>query len=146
MKYVKRAAIAFVVAATAFFVVGGTAFAQDAPPPVHADTTDTSTLVLAAPLVTIIVSLLIPLVNGLITKTTTNAGVKAIITIVLNAVSALITTGLLADGTAAFSSTTLFTWLVGTIISIASYVGLWKPMTLTSNQGGRLANVGVKSP
>lgn len=114
------------------------------PPPGNVDTTDVSTFVIAAPLVTVVTALLIPLINGFLTKPTTPTGVKVIGTIILNTAAALITTGMLADGTSAFSDTTLYTALLGCIISIVSYLGVYKPLNVTSNDGGKLATVGVK--
>lgn len=114
-----------------------------APPPVTVDANDVSTVVIAAPVVTIIVSLLIPVINGFLTKPATPAGVKAIGTIILNAIWALIASGVMTDGTAVFSSTTLYTALLGCVISIVSYAGVYKPMGVTSNAGGKLATVGV---
>lgn len=143
MKLIKKAAAVATVALGIWFVVGSPAMAS-APPPVHADTTDTSTLTLAAPLVTIIVSVLIPLLNGILTKVTTRAGIKAAILIILNAVSALIINGMVSDGSSTFSSTTIYNFVLGTVISIATYVGVYKPIQMTSNQGGHLANVGIK--
>lgn len=123
-------------------LVGAPAALAAAPPPVEVDTTDVSTIAIAAPLVTIIVSLLIPVINGVLTKPSTPAGVKAVGTIILNAAAALFTTGVLADGTAVFSSTTLYTALLGTIISIVTYAGVYRPIGVTSNVGGKLASVG----
>jgi len=114
-----------------------------APPPVTVDAGDVSTVVIAAPIITIIVSLLIPLINGFLTKASTPGGVKALGTIILNAISALITTGLVVDGGTAWSTTTLYTALLGCVISIATYAGVYKPMGVTSNPGGKLASVGV---
>lgn len=131
------------VALGTLFVTGQTVSAT-APPPVTVDADSVSTIVIAAPWVTIIVSLLIPVLNGLLTTVTTSSGVKAILTIVLNAAWSLIASGLLADGTAVFSSTTLYTAIVGCVISIASYVGLYRPMNVTSTgQNGKLAHVGI---
>lgn len=113
-----------------------------APPPVELDADAVSTVVIAAPIVTIIVSLLIPLINGFLTKASTPAGVKAVGTIVLNAVWALFANGVLADGSAAWSTSTLYTALLGTVISIVSYAGVYKPINVTSNAGGKLADVG----
>ena len=132
-------------------LVGGAAVQAAAPPPVNVDTTDTSTVAIAAPVVTLIVSLLIPLVNGFFTTITTSSKVKAYATILLNAVSALITNGILSDGSAVFSSETLYTWVLGTVVSVVSYAGLYKPLDLTSSAvrgpagdmvPGRLASVG----
>jgi hypothetical protein len=129
---------------TLMFVVGGAtaAMAAGEPPPVNFDTTDASTIAVSAPLVTLILSLFIPVLNGFLTTPTTPVIVKSIGTIVLNTVAALLTTGLLADGTSTFSSTTLYTAVLGSVISIAAYAGVYKPINVTSNAGGKLATVG----
>lgn len=143
IKSIKRgvAAVALAVG-VAVMAAPAAAMAAAPAPPVDAVTTDTSTVVIAAPVVTIIISLLIPVINGFLTKAGTPAGVKAIGTIILNAVWALFASGVLADGTAVFSSTTLYTALLGCVISIVSYAGVYKPMNVTSNSGGKLASVG----
>lgn len=131
--------LAFVIAPTTI----ASAFVASAPPPVHADTTDVSTVVIAAPIATVIVSFVIPLINGLITTAGTPGWVKGVVTIILNAVWALFAAGTLADGSAAFSSTALFTAVLGVLISLASYAKVFKPMNATSNSGGKLANIGI---
>lgn len=143
MKHLKRAAAAFMVAATALFVTGTTVFAS-APPPVEMDTTDVATVVVAAPVVTLIVSAVIPLLVGLLSKATWSPVVKAVMMIVLNGISAFVTSSMLADGTAAFSDEMFWTWLVGVIVSAVAYVVGYKPNGVTSNTGGKLAQVGVK--
>lgn len=135
--------IALVTLAAGVVLFGGSSpVAATAPPPVTLDADSVSTVVIAAPIVTIIVSLLIPLVNGVLTKVSTSSGVKAVGTIILNAVSALFVTGVVADGTAMWSTTTLYTALLGCVISIVTYAGLYRPINVTSNAGGRLASVG----
>lgn len=114
-----------------------------APPPVTDDPDAVSTIVIAAPIVTLVVALVIPLLNGFLTKASTPTSVKAIGTIVLNAVWALIANGQLVDGSSAFSTNTLYTAILGTVISITTYAGVYKPLNVTSNAGGRLADVGV---
>lgn len=96
--------------------------------------------VIAAPVVMLVVSLLIPLINGLATKYTLPSGVKAVITIVLNAVAAMIVTATQADGTAVISNTMLLTLVFGVTVSVISYLGLYKPVGLTSSTpDGKLA-------
>jgi hypothetical protein len=96
--------------------------------------------VIAAPVVMFVISLLIPIVNGLLTKYTFPSSVKAVITIVLNAVAALVVTATQADGTAVISNTALLTFIFGTTISVVSYLGLYKPTGLTSSTpDGKLA-------
>ncbi len=95
--------------------------------------TDPDLIVIAAPALTIIVALLIPLINGILTKVTLPGAVKGVITIVLNAVWAFIATATTAEGTAVFSRTTLYTAVVGTVISVVTYFNIYKPMNLTSS-------------
>lgn len=138
----KKILVMTAVAIGSVVVTGGTAMAS-APPPVNADTTDVSTFTVTAPWVTLIVTALIPILNGILTKPTTAAGVKAVGTIVLNGVYSLIINGMVSDGGAVFSTETLYTFVFGMVISITGYYGLYKPINVTSNQGGRLATVGV---
>lgn len=141
MHIVRRATAAVAVAFATLFVIGGPAAAA-APPPVELDADAVSTVVIAAPIVTIIVSLIIPLINGFLTKPSTPSGVKAIGTILLNAAAALITNGVVADGSSVFSTATLYTAILGAVISIVTYAGVYKPLNVTSNAGGKLADVG----
>lgn len=135
-----------IMAAVAVTILGLLVFGAPAsalaPPPVDLDADAVSTVVIAAPIVTVIVSLLIPLINGFLTKPSTPTAVKAIGTIVLNAAWALIANGALADGSSTFSTSTLYTAILGVIISITTYVGVYKPINVTSNTGGKLAAVG----
>ena len=145
----KIAAIAAV--AVGVFMVGVPTVAASAPPPVEVTTTDESTHVIAALLVTVIETLVIPHNNRELSTASTPSGVKAIGTIILNAAWALIANGLLADGSSAFSSGTLYTAVLGCAISILSYIGLYRPLNVTSTPQvqadgttlpGRLATVG----
>ena len=140
---IRGKAAAAVAVFVSVFVAGasGTVFGQQ-PPPVQYEADTVSTVVIAAPIVTIIVSLLIPLINGLLTKPSTPISVKAVGTIVLNAVWALFANGVLADGSATFSTATLYTAILGSVISIAMYAGVYKPVDAHSNAGGKLAGVG----
>lgn len=142
MHLIRRGVAGIAVAFAVMFVIGSPAAAQTAPPPVELDADAVSTVVIAAPIVTIIISLLIPLLNGFLTKASTPTAVKAIGTIVLNAAWALIANGVVADGSSVFSTATLYTAILGSIISITTYAGVYKPINVTSNAGGSLANVG----
>jgi hypothetical protein len=102
-------------------------------------------LELSATTVTVLVSVIIPIITGLLTKITTPPWVKSVVTIVLNAVNALVTTAVLADGTAVLSQGTLVTFIMGVVISVAAYAGVYKPANITSSTpDGKLApNKGV---
>lgn len=101
------------------------------------DPTDTAAaLSLSALTVTMVISLFIPIVNGIITKATLSSWVKGLLTLILNAVSAAVVTATVADGTAVFSEQTLIATLLGLAISVATYVGVYKPAGLTSSDNG----------
>lgn len=143
---IKKGVAIAALALTTMFVVGPTiAHAEDGPPPpVNVDTVSSAaTVAIAAPIVTLIVSAIIPLLVGLLTKSSWSSNVKAIIMIVLNAISAFVMTSTLDDGTAMFSSTAFWTWLVGVIVSAVAYVVGYVPNNLTSRPGGKLATKGI---
>lgn len=100
--------------------------------------------VVSAPVIMTLVGIVIPVLNGLLTKANTSGTVKGVLTIVLTAVGTLLVNATVADGTGVFTSQVLFTWAYTTVIAIVSYVGVWKPANVTSNEGGKLANVGIK--
>jgi hypothetical protein len=105
---------------------------------------DTAAFVVSAPVVTIILGTLIPLVTGILTKATLSPGIKGIITVVLNAVAAAVTTAVVADGSAVFSNQALLTFALGLVASTAAYYNVWNPNKLTSNPDGKLApNSGI---
>ena len=97
-------------------------------------------IVVYAPIVTIIVGVLIPIINGLITRWTLSSFWKGMITLGLNAISTLITSAVVDTGDAVLSRPTLYTWLLGTAVSFASYSRIYKPLNVTSSTPtGRLA-------
>jgi hypothetical protein len=77
--------------------------------------------------VSALLSLIIPVVTGLLTKVTAAPAVKQIITIVLAAVASLISTNTVQDGTAVISKETGLLWAMNTAIAITSYLGIYKP-------------------
>jgi hypothetical protein len=97
-------------------------------------------LELSAMTVTFVVSFFIPVLTGLLTKVSTSSGVKGLLTLVLNAVNALVVGNMVADGSVALSKETLVTFFLGLAISIASYSGVYKPLNITSSTlDGKLA-------
>ena len=92
-----------------------------------------ASFVIAAPVVMTVISLIIPLITGLLTKYTLPGWVKGLITIVLNAIGALIVTSTQADGTAVMSNAALMTCIYGVIVSVVSYVSVYKSAGLTSS-------------
>lgn len=95
---------------------------------------DTDNLfVISAPIVTIISALLIPILNGLLTRITVSGGIKGLITLVMNTIMAFITTTVSDTGAAIFSYQTLYTAVVGFLISVAIYAGVYRPAEITSS-------------
>jgi carbon starvation protein CstA len=78
--------------------------------------------------VAIVAGFLIPLAVGLLTKVSAPDRVKAVAGIVLAAVAALITQATTADGGAVISQEMVVTWALALGTSIASYLGVWKPV------------------
>jgi hypothetical protein len=97
-------------------------------------------VIISAPVVTFIVALLVPIVNGLFTKYSLSGAVKGFITLVMNTVVAFITTNASDTGASVFSMQTLYTAAVGFVISVAMYMGIYKPAKLTSSSlSGKLS-------
>jgi len=94
---------------------------------------DTRVFVIAAPAVQFIVALLIPVAVGLLTKLTFPGWLKGVITILLNAVNALVVTAVTTDGSALISQAVLLAWVMNTLISIATYFAVYKPAGITSS-------------
>lgn len=113
---------------------------------------DGTILTVTAPILTMIVAFVIPIINGLLTRLTTSSWVKGLLTLILNGVYSIIATATQADGTAVFGEQMLFTWILGFGISVASYVGIYKGAGLTSSTTkvngtpvpGKLSNIGLK--
>jgi len=127
-------------------------------PPVALDTdTDTEVFNLSPIVVVAVLSLLIPIVNGLITKLTTSSTVKAVVSLALSIITGLITVGVTDGGGAVISKEAALAAGISFIIQTAAYTGFYKPLGVTSSpvthvdesgalvtEPGKLANVGVK--
>lgn len=138
----KRAILTVLGALFALLLFAPSSAFAAAPPPVDLDADATSTFVINAPLVTLIVTGLIPVLNGFLTRASDSGSLKAVFTLVLNAVYAFFVSSQLADGSAVFSTETLYTFVFGLMVSITGYYGVYKPIGVTSNDGGKLAAVG----
>jgi hypothetical protein len=79
-------------------------------------------------LVGTITGVLLPLLVGLLTKAAAPAKVKAVVNIVASAVACLLLNALNEDGYAVVSGPMLGVWLQQTVIAVAAYVGVWKPL------------------
>lgn len=82
--------------------------------------------------VTLIVSVFIPVATAIITKLDTSAQVKGVITLVLNLINSAVVGQVVSDGSAVFSQETLIAALIGMTISVASYLGFYKPVEINA--------------
>jgi hypothetical protein len=90
-----------------------------------------------------VTGVLLPVLVALVTKVHAPPKVKVVANLVLSAVAALLLNAVNADGYAVVSSAMLATWLQQTAISIAAYLGIYKPLGAPA----RLApNVGLGAP
>ena len=98
---------------------------------VDADDTVAS-ISLSALSVTLLISVFIPIVTSIVTKLDTSGQIKGLITLVLNLVNAAVVGAITADGSSVFSEETLIAALVGMAISVASYLGFYKPVDMNA--------------
>lgn len=98
----------------------------------------------AAPFVTFLVSAVIPIITGLLTKWTLPGWIKGVLTLIQNFITAVVVTSTASDGTAIISEATLFNFIYSAVISLVSYRTVLRDAGLHSNMGGKLApNTGV---
>lgn len=128
----KRLALFVLVAVGIHLAMPTVAHAAEPTPNIVDDASGTI-WVMSAWWVTLITAAVIPLVTGILTRWSTRSGVKTAITIVLNLASAIFTTAILEDGTAALSGQMIQTFVLQTIISLSTYEWGWKKAGLTSS-------------
>lgn len=78
-------------------------------------------------------SVIVPIVVGLLVKAAASDRLKVLANIAVNAVGALLGSFVVLDGVATLSKPTLTMWVFGTIGSIATHYGIWKPLNVTSS-------------
>ena len=83
-----------------------------------------------AVLVTALIGTLIPISVGLVTHSKASSRFKSLLSVVLNAVQALVVSSMLSDGSVLISKDTFILWIMGVVTSTATYTGVWKPTEL----------------
>lgn len=86
---------------------------------------------------TLIINTLLPIVVALVTSRVAGGAVKALVLLVLSALSSYLV-AILASveaGTPIDWSQTTFTALVGLIVAVSTHFGVWKPTGLTGSDG-----------
>lgn len=104
-------------------------------------------VVLAPPIVMVVISILIPLAVGLVSKASLASGVKAVLLLVFNALNAFIVTAIVADGSAYVTKQSFMNFVLGVVVSVATYFGVYKPVGLSSHGAlGPDVGIGPKVP
>lgn len=121
--------------------------------------TETLSEIRMAPfVVSVTISLFLPLAVGLLSRAAWSGGTKGLMTLILTAIQTVIVQNTVSDGGAVFSQETLFAFALSLAISVSTYVGVYKPLKLTSSpvlvtdpvkqtqrlEAGKLANIGLK--
>jgi len=126
VKLVHRWLLAAFIGIGAIVAPAAIASAQDT-----VEVTDTvASIQLNAITVSAIVSLFIPVLVGLLTKSSLNSVWKGALNVVLSAVNAAVVTATVADGTAVFSKETLVTTFFAMVVSLATYLQIYKPVNI----------------
>jgi hypothetical protein len=142
----------------AFLMVPVSASASDLTPiGPDAQQADSAFLDLSPFLVTTILGTIIPLITGLLTKLSTPAWVKAVLTAALSTVAGALNVSLVDGGGAVVSQSTVISAVLTFIVAVATYAGFWRPLAVSSSpvthvdesgnlvtEPGKLATVGVK--
>jgi len=116
-----------------FLGVFAPSVADAAPVVEQIEPTDTlASLELSATMVTLLISLIIPVIVGLVTKADLPSQWKGLASLVLNLVSAGIVNATVSDGTAVWSTETLTVALIAAAISVTTYLGIYKPIDLNA--------------
>lgn len=77
---------------------------------------------------TLILTLVAPVVVALVTKSHASARLKSAVLLVLTAAVTLLEGARTANGSAVLSTAMATQWAMNTAVSLASYLGLWKPV------------------
>jgi len=96
--------------------------------------THVQTLRFSANVVTLVLTLLIPVAVAVVTKASLPPRWKAVLTMVLTAIVSLITMNKLDNGAAVMSMQTAYQWAVSTVIAVVSYLGFWQPVTQVNDR------------
>lgn len=127
----RRALLVIAVFLAAFFTATGVAAGQEIPNDAPA-VAPAAAITLNAFLVLAVTSFLIPVATGLLTRAAASVTLKQVVTLVLAAISGIVTTSTQVDGTAVISATTAQYALLSLGIAITSYLGIWKPHAINA--------------
>ena len=84
-------------------------------------------MTISAVAVTLLISTILPVLVGLVTKLDASSKLKGAILLVLNAVQGLIVASQVSGGGASFTIDALILFVAGVAVSLMAYYGLYKP-------------------
>lgn len=117
----------------AFFILGsGVAQAAADGPGVSEITSGESLLELSPLMVTAIIGTFIPLLTGIITKSTASDAIKGVVSAFLSAGAGLIVTGFTENGGSIISETSAILAGLAFLTAMGTYFGVWGPNGITS--------------
>jgi len=96
------------------------------------------TTLAAAQVLSLLVGIVLPILVGIVTKTTTHPGMKAVLLALLSAVSGLLSE-YMAGGAGFNWATAAITWLGTFMVAVATHFGFWRPTGITA----AVQNIGV---
>lgn len=126
---ITRAGVFLLAVFAALFLWASPAFADGEPVAAKTGTV----VLMSATLWALVQGTVIPILVGILTKVTAEAGVKILVSIVLNAIGAIINTVAIVEGVAVLSTQTLVNGLVGLIATIAIHYGVFKQIEVTGS-------------
>lgn len=92
-------------------------------------------------LLQILVSMVLPLVVGIVVKQVAQPAVKSITLAVLSAVTAIATSALNSGGQ--IGKDTVIQAVIGFVIAVGSYYGIWKPTGVSNTVNTATQNFGI---
>jgi hypothetical protein len=97
-----------------------------------------------AALLGLLLSFVLPLVVGLVTKASWPAGLKAVLLLALQAIAQfVVAVAAVPDGAHVDWKGWLYAVLIGFVMSVASHFGLWKPTGVADTAQRTLVNDGM---
>jgi len=92
-------------------------------------------------LLQILVSMILPLVVGIVVKQVAQPAVRSITLALLSALTAIATAGLSSNGE--IGTSTIAEAVISFIIAVGTYYGLWKPTGIADNVNNTTKNFGI---
>lgn len=93
-----------------------------------------------------LVSLFVPLLVSVVTKQSASDGLKAVVNMVMVALTAVVTLAVTPGFSEITLSLVINTFVLSLVASITAYKGVWKPTGVAGTVAAKLPDVGIGSP